>query len=84
MVACSLSKDDSEADPTEARYLVKWTSLAYNECTWETRADLDDDALISTFWQRQEVPPKVSLVYSGIPISLSSVGLVKCYILNIL
>ena len=78
MVACSLSKDDCEAHPSEARYLVKWTSLAYNECTWEIREDLDDDALINAFWQRQEVHPKVSLVYSGIPvISLSSVGLVN-------
>jgi hypothetical protein len=33
----------------QTMYLVKWTGLGYEFCSWETRADVNDDALIAEF-----------------------------------
>mmetsp|Transcript_3607 Transcript_3607/g.9944 ORF Transcript_3607/g.9944 Transcript_3607/m.9944 type:complete len:2529 (-) Transcript_3607:88-7674(-) len=30
-------------------YLVKWSGLGYEHCTWETRTDVNDDALITAY-----------------------------------
>ena len=29
------------------KYLVKWRNLSYRECTWETKEELADDAVIA-------------------------------------
>uniref|UniRef100_A0A7S2Y8H3 Uncharacterized protein n=1 Tax=Entomoneis paludosa TaxID=265537 RepID=A0A7S2Y8H3_9STRA len=33
----------------QTMYLVKWSGLGYENCTWETRADINDDELIATY-----------------------------------
>ena len=33
----------------QTMFLVKWSGLGYEHCTWETRADINDDALIAAF-----------------------------------
>lgn len=33
----------------QSMFLVKWKNLGYEFCTWETRADVNDDKLISEF-----------------------------------
>ena len=33
----------------QTMYLVKWAGLGYEHCTWETRADITDDALITQY-----------------------------------
>lgn len=45
-----LPKDDG------IRYLVKWRSLPYLDCTWERNCDITDDAAIAKFNERQIVP----------------------------
>lgn len=40
----------------QTKYLVKWRSQNYSESTWELASDLNDDAAIRLFEQRQ-VPP---------------------------
>lgn len=64
MIGCCLTKEDYEAAPDapDALFLVKWLSLPYSECTWETRANVDDDHLIKEFWERQVPPSKVCAV----------------------
>lgn len=38
-------------------YLVKWKSLAYEDCTWELEGDVDDGK-IEQFYRFNKVPPK--------------------------
>jgi SNF2 family DNA or RNA helicase len=38
------------------KYLVKWSSLSYTECTWETAEIIDDQAKIAEFY-RFNTPP---------------------------
>lgn len=33
----------------QTMYLVKWSGLGYEHCTWETRADINDDGLIAEY-----------------------------------
>jgi hypothetical protein len=60
VIACSVSEEDFNADQTsdDVKFLVKWMSLPYNECTWETAKDLAADLAIAEFWARQRVPTK--------------------------
>lgn len=35
----------------QTMYLVKWAGLGYEFCTWETKEDINDDALIEEYYQ---------------------------------
>jgi len=37
-------------------YLVKWASLSYSQCTWETREDVDDEAKIAQYRRFNKMP----------------------------
>jgi hypothetical protein len=41
---------------SQPRYLVKWRGLPYNECTWESGADVGDDDLLREFRLRESLP----------------------------
>ena len=45
---------------SDKMFLVKWTGLQYNESTWESAADLDDNQMISGFLARSKFPRKFS------------------------
>jgi len=38
-------------------YLVKWAGLGYEFCTWETREDVNDDALIDEYQRLNKMTP---------------------------
>ncbi|CAE7934703.1 unnamed protein product, partial [Symbiodinium sp. KB8] len=38
------------------QFLIKWTSLGYNECTWEWEDDVDDDVKVADFIQANRPP----------------------------
>jgi len=38
-------------------YLVKWAGLGYEFCTWETKADINDDALIMEYQRLNNMTP---------------------------
>ena len=38
-------------------YLVKWKGLGYEEATWESAADIDNDAEIARYFRYSEPPP---------------------------
>jgi hypothetical protein len=38
-------------------YLVKWAGLGYEYCTWETKEDINDDALIEVFYKENNMTP---------------------------
>lgn len=38
-------------------YLVKWAGLGYEFCTWETKEDINDDALIEQFYKENNMTP---------------------------
>ncbi len=38
-------------------YLVKWAGLGYEHCTWETKEDINDDALIEVFYKENNMTP---------------------------
>ena len=61
VVACSVSKEDFRANPNgeEVLFLVKWLSLPYNECTWESYEVVDDEAAVEDFWARSVLSPEV-------------------------
>ena len=40
------------------KYLVKWRGLSYKDCTWETQADIDDDAIIAEYHKFNDTPPE--------------------------
>ncbi len=39
------------------KYLVKWAGLGYEHCTWETKEDINDDALIQYFYKENNMTP---------------------------
>jgi len=39
-------------------FLVKWAGLGYEHCTWETQADINDDAIIAEFRRLEGVTPE--------------------------
>ena len=39
----------------ETMYLVKWAGLGYEFCTWETKEDINDDALIAEYHRLNNV-----------------------------
>lgn len=39
------------------KYLVKWRGLSYQDCTWETVKDVDDDEKIAEFHRMNDAPP---------------------------
>ena len=39
------------------KYLVKWAGLGYEHCTWETKDDINDDALIEAFYKENNLTP---------------------------
>jgi hypothetical protein len=39
------------------KYLVKWRGLSYNDCTWETVKDVDDDQKIAEYHALNDTPP---------------------------
>lgn len=41
----------------EVKYLVKWAGLGYEHCTWETKEDINDDALIEEFKKENNMIP---------------------------
>jgi superfamily II DNA or RNA helicase len=56
----------------QVMYLVKWAGLGYEHCTWETREDVNDDALLgvyhrlnSTFPGEPDLPEEVLEKYLG-------------------
>lgn len=40
------------------KYLVKWRGLSYQDCTWETPTDLDDDEKIAEYHALNDSPPE--------------------------
>jgi hypothetical protein len=40
-------------------YLVKWKDLGYHEATWESRADVEDEAAVALYWQRAQLAPRL-------------------------
>jgi len=44
----------------QTMYLVKWAGLGYEFCTWETRQDINDDALIAEFHRLNNALPDES------------------------
>mmetsp|Transcript_1524 Transcript_1524/g.2023 ORF Transcript_1524/g.2023 Transcript_1524/m.2023 type:complete len:2660 (+) Transcript_1524:292-8271(+) len=42
---------------TQKMFLVKWAGLGYEHCTWETKEDINDDALIETFYKENNMTP---------------------------
>jgi hypothetical protein len=38
-------------------YLVKWAGLGYEHCTWETKKDINDDALIAAYHELNNMTP---------------------------
>ena len=52
------AKQQEEGNPgatpatTMTLYLVKWKSLMYSMCTWESEDDIDDDALVADYRRR--------------------------------
>ena len=41
----------------EVKYLVKWVGLGYEHCTWETKDDINDDALIAEYKRENNMIP---------------------------
>ncbi|CAM9761275.1 unnamed protein product, partial [Laminaria digitata] len=41
----------------EQKYLVKWSGLSYQFCTWETREELNNDEAIEQFHKLNDHPP---------------------------
>ncbi|CAM9554270.1 unnamed protein product, partial [Scytosiphon promiscuus] len=41
----------------ELKYLVKWSGLSYQFCTWETREELNNDEAIDKFHKLNDHPP---------------------------
>mmetsp|Transcript_5980 Transcript_5980/g.11311 ORF Transcript_5980/g.11311 Transcript_5980/m.11311 type:complete len:2522 (+) Transcript_5980:139-7704(+) len=41
----------------QTKYLVKWAGLGYEHCTWETKEDINDDALIAEFHKENNMTP---------------------------
>jgi len=41
----------------QKKYLVKWAGLGYEHCTWETKEDINDDALIEQFLKENNATP---------------------------
>lgn len=39
-------------------FLVKWSGLGYEQCTWETQEDINDDAAIAEFRRIEGVTPE--------------------------
>ena len=39
-------------------FLVKWAGLGYEQCTWETQEDINDDAIIAEFRRLEGVTPE--------------------------
>jgi chromodomain-helicase-DNA-binding protein 7 len=39
----------------EMMYLVKWAGLGYEFCTWETKEDINDDALIEEYYRLNDM-----------------------------
>lgn len=39
------------------KFLVKWAGLGYEHCTWETKEDVNDDALIQDFYKENNMTP---------------------------
>mmetsp|Transcript_18297 Transcript_18297/g.37033 ORF Transcript_18297/g.37033 Transcript_18297/m.37033 type:complete len:2677 (+) Transcript_18297:174-8204(+) len=39
-------------------FLVKWQSLGYEHCTWETQEDINDDSIIAEFRRLEGVTPE--------------------------
>ena len=39
-------------------FLVKWSGLGYEHCTWETQEDINDDAIIAEFRRLEGVTPE--------------------------
>ena len=42
---------------TQRKYLVKWTGLGYEHCSWETKEDINDDALIAAYENENNMTP---------------------------
>jgi superfamily II DNA or RNA helicase len=40
------------------KYLVKWRGLSYRDCTWETKEEVNDDAVIARYYELNADPPK--------------------------
>ena len=40
------------------KYLVKWRGLSFKDCTWETPADINDDAIIAEYHRINDTPPE--------------------------
>ncbi len=39
------------------KFLVKWAGLGYEHCTWETKEDINDDALIAEYFKENNMTP---------------------------
>jgi len=42
---------------TQIKYLVKWAGLGYENCSWETKEDINDDALIAYYHKENNMTP---------------------------
>eukprot|EP01116_Phalansterium_solitarium_P021670 TRINITY_DN682_c0_g2_i1.p1 TRINITY_DN682_c0_g2~~TRINITY_DN682_c0_g2_i1.p1 ORF type:complete len:2198 (-),score=956.94 TRINITY_DN682_c0_g2_i1:231-6824(-) len=52
-------------DKKYGRYLVKWKSLPYQDCTWELLDDFKDDAKIAEFERYSKVPSATDRMKGG-------------------
>eukprot|EP01135_Chromosphaera_perkinsii_P005464 Nk52_evm13s352 gene=Nk52_evmTU13s352 len=51
-------------DERVTKYLVKWRSLSYDYCTWETESEINDHVKIERFLKTSVVPTKNDTVYT--------------------
>ncbi|KAH0790123.1 SNF2 family N-terminal domain containing protein [Histomonas meleagridis] len=45
---------DRIIEQSEDRYLTKWNTMPYDQCTWELESDIPDKSAIDSFHQRQQ------------------------------
>jgi hypothetical protein len=43
---------------SKKKYLVKWRGLSFKDCTWETAADINDDAMLAAYHAINDSPPE--------------------------
>jgi len=61
------SSDEEEDTAKDVKYLVKWTGLSYDECSWERWEDIKPFYReVWLFWQIQK-PPKLPIVIPAFP-----------------
>mmetsp|Transcript_17697 Transcript_17697/g.40126 ORF Transcript_17697/g.40126 Transcript_17697/m.40126 type:complete len:2003 (-) Transcript_17697:170-6178(-) len=56
------------------KYLIKWSGLGYQDCTWETAEDINDDALIEDYKKNsRSVPEEPALTWEEVENAINAV-----------